>query len=173
MFWMRDKCGDDCLYTPSSPRETHANSGLYKYRMAMMAEIVPSKLMTFSLLPANLITGTDFGCTSLLYTISDLMDAGIWTDRTTTSIFNSDGGPENVGYVQHATAFQLLKTKVVRKKIIFARLPPDHHHNFVDATFGVAETHLRAPGFQGCRLCNTVGFATGVAATFLRTNIRI
>ena len=79
VFLMRDKCGDDCLYTPSAPRESSANNGLYKYRMAMMAEIVPGKLMTLSLIPRNVITGGDFGGTSLLGAISDMMDAGTTT----------------------------------------------------------------------------------------------
>ena len=134
VFLMRDKCGDDCLHCPSVPRESSKNNGFYKYRMAMMGEIIPGKFMNLSLLPPNLVTGGDFGATSLLYTISDLMDAGLWTAKTERFTFNSDGGPENVSYVQHAVCMTLLKKKVVRKSVVFIRLPSEHHHDFMDTT---------------------------------------
>ena len=146
VFWLRDKCGDDCLYTPAHGR---VNQSLYQYRMAMMAEIVPDQLLTFSLLPTNLTTGGNFGATSLLSVISDMMDAGIWTQDTKRAIFNSDGGPECVGWVLHAVCEELVTQRVVKEDLIFARLIPEHHHDFADATFGVAEDALTAPGYSG------------------------
>ena len=149
LFCMRDKCGDECLYLPSSPRQILTNKSKYQWRMAAQFELYPGKLTLISLLPAHCFAGANFGCTSLLTGITTLMDFSIFTTQTKRLILNEDGGSENVNWCKHALCMQLIKELTTLDEILIARLPPEHHHDWADTTIGVLEDALNMPGFKG------------------------
>ena len=149
LFCMRDKCGDDCLYLPSRPRQTLGNKGNYQWRMAAQFELYPGKLTQINLLPANVIAGSNFGCSSCCSGLCSLIDRGIMTPSTRVLIMNEDGGSENVNWVHHALSMTLIKEVAILDDLYVPRLPPEHHHDWADTTISVVEGALDAPGFDG------------------------
>ena len=146
---MRDKCGDDCLHVPSNPRKTLGNTSKYQYRMAAQLELYPGTLTLINLLPAHVTSGANFGCTSMLSGMLELMDLGLFTSSTARLIFNEDGGTENVNWTKHALCMTLIDEMNTLDEILVARLPPEHHHAWADTTISVIESSLDAPGFAG------------------------
>eukprot|EP00965_Chrysotila_dentata_P176245 5819842-Pleurochrysis_carterae.AAC.1 len=72
-----DKCGDDSLYTPGGGgRLSGANQFQYTYRLSLQASQIFGSIWELSVFPPNLVTGADFGCTSLLITLTRLMLRG-------------------------------------------------------------------------------------------------
>jgi hypothetical protein len=64
--------------------------------MAAQLELFPGTLTLINLLPAHVTSGANFGCTSMLSEMLELMDLGLFTSSTARLIFNEDGGTENV-----------------------------------------------------------------------------
>ena len=160
IFFQRDGCGSDVLYLPARVRRLQTTRDMYQYHLGLQCEMIRDKLMTLNVLPPFLSKGANFGATSFLNFIVDMQaracceglccelflhffyhtcqDAGYWTKDTTEAIVNWDGGGEQNNWVQHAVCLQLVQEKVVKKKLITARLPKEHHHDFNDTTFASA-----------------------------------
>eukprot|EP00965_Chrysotila_dentata_P063974 2119546-Pleurochrysis_carterae.AAC.1 len=69
-----DKCGDDSLYTPGGGgRLSGENQSKYTYRISLQASHIFGKLWELSIILPMVITGADFGCTSLLNTLGRMM----------------------------------------------------------------------------------------------------
>eukprot|EP00965_Chrysotila_dentata_P149968 4952799-Pleurochrysis_carterae.AAC.1 len=170
IFEQSDKCGDDCLYTPGGGgRLSGSNQSKYTYRLSLQASQIFGKLWELSILLPQLVTGADFGCTSLLNTITRMMHNKELTPEkrrlvrgsdvsalqspcfltsvlrafTLTIIRNSQGGSENVNFSMHALHATLVKRGVF-DEIIWARLPPDHSHEEIDRLFSTIESWLNS-----------------------------
>ena len=149
LFCMRDKCGDDCLYLPSNPRKTLANTSKFQYRMAAQLELYPGTLTLINMLPDHVTSGASFGCTSMLSGMLELIDLRFFTANTRRFIFNEDGGTENVNWPKHALCMTIIDEVKTLNDILVARLPPEHHHAWADTTISVLEDSLDTPGSGG------------------------
>jgi len=149
VYWARDKCGDDMFWLPSPPARTSmANTGHFRYRMALQAEQVPDRQLIVSLVPPSVKTGANYSCSSMLHAIIKMQDQGTWTAETRTAFMNSDGGSDMVNWVQHGIICVLLHERVL-DELYFYRLPPTHHHELADRTFGILEGLSKKAGFGG------------------------
>lgn len=145
-----DKCGDHCLYLPSSTRVSSSNVGKYVYRVSLQANVYAGKLFHLSILLPNLVTGENFGITSFLSGLVSMIQLKEVTPKTRFFMRGVDGGSENVNYASlgmNATLVHLRRFDVVQQH----RLPPSHSHiHLTDGTFSVIEQWLTGPGFGGC-----------------------
>eukprot|EP00965_Chrysotila_dentata_P232992 6199312-Pleurochrysis_carterae.AAC.1 len=77
VFEQSDKCGDDSLYTPGGGgRPSSDNQSKFTYRLSLQASHIFGKLWELAVILPMVITGADFGCTSLLSTIVRLIKNG-------------------------------------------------------------------------------------------------
>ena len=60
-----DKCGDSCIHAPCGPgnRLSSDNVGLWRFKVALQADVFASKLFHLTLLLPNLRGGANFGIT--------------------------------------------------------------------------------------------------------------
>lgn len=146
-----DKCGDHCLYLPSTERVSSANMGKYRYRLSLQANVYAGKLFHLSLLLPNLITGENFGITSFLCGLATMIQLGEVTPKTRVFMRGVDGGSENVNHASLGlNAFLVYHRRfdVVQQH----RLPPSHSHIYLtDGLFSVLEEWLTGKGFAGCK----------------------
>ena len=148
-----DKCGDHCLYIPSSARAASANVSKYRYRLSLQANVYAGKLFNLMFLLPNLKTGADFGISSFLAGLCRMFELGEVTSRTRRLFRGMDGGSENVNFA--GLGMNNLLVKELHEGSITEvqqhRLPPDHSHTFLtDGTFSVIEGFLTHDGFPGC-----------------------
>lgn len=145
-----DKCGDSCLYLPSSSRVSSDNVGKYQYRLSLQANVYASKLFHLSLLLPSLVTGANFGITSFMCGLVKMIELKEVTPATRVFMRGVDGGSENVNHASlgmncvlvHLGCFDVIQQH---------RLPPSHSHIFLtDGTFSVIEKWLTGPGSPGC-----------------------
>lgn len=145
-----DKCGDHCLYLPSSARASSENVNKYRYRVALQANVYAGKLFHLSILMPNLVTGKNFGITSFLCGLVSMIQLGEVTPATRFFMRGVDGGSENVNHASLGMNAFLVHSRrfdVVQQH----RLPPSHSHIYLtDGTFSVIEGWLTGPGFAGC-----------------------
>lgn len=145
-----DKCGDHCLYLPSSARVSSENVGKYQYRVSLQANVYAGKLFHLSILLPNLVTGENFGITSFLCGLVSMIQMGQVTSKTRFFMRGVDGGSENVNHASlgmNALLVHLRRFDIVQQH----RLPPSHSHiHLTDGTFSVIEEWLTGPGFAGC-----------------------
>ena len=152
VFEQADKCGDSSLYLPGSGRISSKNAGKYTYHVALQANIFPGKLINGYLLLPSLRTGANFGATSFLFSLCNAIKAGSITRNTTMLLRGSDGGSENVGFTMHGVHINLVR--VTKKELIWARLPPDHSHDYCDRWFSAVEGFVKDAYAKGV---NTIG----------------
>lgn len=149
-----DKCGDTCLYLPSSNRVSSDNVNRYRYRVSLQANVYAGKLFHLSILLPNLKTGENFGITSFLCGLVSMIQMKEVTSRTRYFMRGVDGGSENVNHASlglNAFLVNQRRFDVVQQH----RLPPSHSHiHLTDGTFSVIEEWLTGNGFPGC---NTLG----------------
>lgn len=145
-----DKCGDSCLYLPSSSRVSSDNVGKYQYRLSLQANVYASKLFHLSILLPSLVTGANFGITSFMCGLVKMIQLKEVTQRTKVFMRGVDGGSENVNHASlgmncmlvHLGCFDIVQQH---------RLPPSHSHIFLtDGTFSVIEKWMTGPGCAGC-----------------------
>lgn len=145
-----DKCGDHCLYLPSSQRVSGDNAGKYRYRLSLQANVYAGKLLHLSILLPNLITGENFGITSFLCGLASMVKLGQVTPKTRIFMRGVDGGSENVNHAalgMNAFLVHSRRFDVVQQH----RLPPSHSHIYLtDGLFSVLEKWLTGDGFPGC-----------------------
>jgi hypothetical protein len=151
-FEQADKCGDSCLYLPGSGRINSSNAGKYSYHVSLQANIFPGKLINGYLLLPSLRTGANFGATSFLYSICNAIKAGMITRETKSLYRGSDGGSENVGFTMHGVHINLVRA--TQKDLVWARLPPDHSHDYCDRWFSAVEGFVKDAYAKGV---NTLG----------------
>ena len=132
-FEQDDKCGDSCLYLPGSGRINSNNTGKYSYHVSLQANMFPGKLINGYILLPSLRTGANFGATSFLYSICNAIKAGMITSETKMLYRGSDSGSENVGFTMHGVHINLVRA--TKKDLIWARLPPNHSHDYCDRWF--------------------------------------
>lgn len=145
-----DKCGDHCLYLPSSARISSENVNKYRYRVSLQANVYAGKLFHLSILLPSLETGANFGITSFLCGLVSMIQLKEVTRNTRCFMRGVDGGSENVNraslgmnaFLVHCRRFDVVQQH---------RLPPSHSHIYLtDGTFSVIEQWLTGPGFAGC-----------------------
>lgn len=145
-----DKCGDHCLYLPSSARASSENVSKYQYRVALQANVYAGKLFHLSILLPNLVTGENFGITSFLSGLVSMIQLGEVTPATRFFMRGIDGGSENVNHASlgmNAFLVHRRRFDVVQQH----RLPPSHSHIYLtDGTFSVIEEWLTGRGYAGC-----------------------
>lgn len=145
-----DKCGDHCLYLPSSARVSSENAGKYRYRISLQANVYAGKLFHLSILLPNLVTGENFGITSFLCGLVSMIQLQEVTTKTRFFMRGVDGGSENMNHASLGMNAFLVHSRrfdVVQQH----RLPPSHSHIYLtDGTFSVIEQWLTGPGFAGC-----------------------
>lgn len=73
---------------------------------------------------------------------------GTLTRDTKIIMRGSDGGSENVSYTMHGVHVNVVRT--TRKELIWARLPPDHSHDYCDRWFSALEGWLTDPSASKC-----------------------
>lgn len=146
-----DKCGDQCLYLPSSNRVSSENVSKYRYRISLQANVYAGKLFHLSILLPNLITGENFGITSFLSGLVSMIQLKEVTPSTRFFMRGVDGGSENVNHASlgmNAFLVHHHRFDVVQQH----RLPPSHSHiHLTDGTFSVIEQWLTGNGFAGCK----------------------
>ena len=147
-----DKCGDQCLYLPSSQRISADNVSRYQYRVALQANVYASKLYHLSLLLPNLTTGANFGLTTELCGLVRMIQLGEVTAATRKFMRGIDGGSENVNHASLGMNNYLCGPKTRRfDEVLQNRLQPGHsHHYLTDGLFSVIEGWCTGPGFAGC-----------------------
>lgn len=145
-----DKCGDQCLYLPSSNRVSSDNTGKYRYRVSLQANVYAGKLFHLSILLPNLITGENFGMTCFLSGLVSMIKLKEVTTQTRCFMRGVDGGSENVNHASlglNAFLVHHRRFDIVQQH----RLPPSHSHiHLTDGTFSVIEHWLTGNGFAGC-----------------------
>lgn len=145
-----DKCGDQCLYLPSSARVSSKNVGKFRYRVSLQANVYAGKLFHLSILLPNLVTGENFGITSFLSGLVSMIQLKQVTRDTRFFMRGVDGGSENVNHASlgvNAFLVHHRRFDVVQQH----RLPPSHSHiHLTDGTFSVIEEWLTGNGFGGC-----------------------
>ena len=147
-----DKCGDQSLHLPASPRVSSDNVSLYQYRVSLQANVYTGKLYNLTLLLPNLTTGTNFGLTTELCGLVRMIQIGEITSATRGFMRGVDGGSENVNHASLGMNSMLCGPKTRRFDIVQQnRLEPGHsHHYLTDGTFSVIEGWMTGPGFAGC-----------------------
>jgi hypothetical protein len=137
VFEQADKCGDSCLYLPGGGRVSSANTSKWSYHVALQTNIYPGKLINAFLLLPNLTTGANFGATSFLFSLCNMIKYGLITKETKTIMRGSDGGSENVAFTIHGVHMAVVR--MTKKELIWARLPPDHSHDYCDRYFSALQ----------------------------------
>lgn len=144
-----DKCGDHCLYLPASYRPSSDNIDKYQFRLALQANVYAGKFFHLSLLLPNLVTGANFGITSMLNGLIRMIQLGEVTHSTRHFMRGMDGGSENVslaGLAMNSVLVHYRRFDIVQQ----SRLPPAHsHHYLTDGMFAVIEGWLSGDGFGG------------------------
>jgi hypothetical protein len=138
VFEQSDACGEDCLNIPSVARVTSSNASKWTYRLKLQANVYPGKHFSFLLKPEPVIGGANFGATSLLHGLADMMDRKCITSSKRHFVRGTDGGSENRSKVMHGVHAMLVQFGVF-DTITWARLPPSHSHDFVDRVFSAIE----------------------------------
>ena len=147
-----DKCGDSSIFIPADLRINGANTGRYKYRLALQANVYAGKLYHLSLLLPNLTTGANFGIQSMVNGLVRMIQLGEVTPETRKFMRGIDGGSENENISTLALNSILVGKPVRRFDVVQQnRLPPSHsHHWLTDGTFSVIEGWMTGDGFAGC-----------------------
>ena len=124
-----DKCGDSSLYLPAEARPHAANTSLYRYRVALQANVYAGQLFHLSLLLPNLTTGANFGIQSLLNGLVRMIQLGEVTPLTRNFFRGCDGGSENENLASLAINSTLIQTARRFDQVQQSRLPPSHSHH--------------------------------------------
>eukprot|EP00965_Chrysotila_dentata_P062755 2079113-Pleurochrysis_carterae.AAC.2 len=86
-----DKCGDDSFYTPGGRgRLSGANQSKYTHRISLQALHIFGKAWELSFSLPMLITGADFGCTSLLTSLVRMIMNGTLTNSKRRLVRGTD-----------------------------------------------------------------------------------
>lgn len=145
-----DKCGDECLFIPADYRTNADNVSLYKFRVALQANVYAGKLFHLSLLLPHLVTGANFGIQSMLNGLVAMVKLGEVGPTCRQFLRGVDGGSENNNLASLAMNSMLVKVRrfdVVQQ----IRLPPSHsHHWLTDGLFSTIEGWMTGQGFAGC-----------------------
>ena len=147
-----DKCGDSCLQLPCGPgvRSSSANVGLWKFKLALQADVFASKLLHLTLLLPNLRCGADFGLTSYFTGLTRMSKLGHLGQLKSECLRGFDGDSGNVCLVGLAFNCTLIGHRRANG-VLQHRLPPDHSHTWqTDGLFSVIEGWLTHEGFAGC-----------------------
>ena len=176
-----DKCGDSCLHCPTpGGRVCSANTSLWQYKISLQANVFAGKLFHLSLLLPNLSDGANFGITSFLTGLCDLVARGDVGDLKRQLFRGFDGDSANVCKVGLGMNCVLVKLTRSFDLVQQHRLPPDHSHTqYTDGLFAVIEGWLRHEGFAGARTVTelvqflTTQFAEAKAYKSQRVSIRI
>ena len=148
LYEQADKCGDGCLYLPGGGRVSSANQGKWKFRVALQANLYPGKALNVFMLLPSLKTGANFGATTWLHSLVNMVNCGSLTKETHTIVRGSDGGSEFVAFTIHATHCHT--AQILGKRIIWARYAPDHSHDLADRFFSWVEGFLNDLSHHGC-----------------------
>ena len=145
-----DKCGDECLYLPADYRTSADNVGLFKFRVALQANVYAGKLFHLSLLLPHLQTGANFGIQSMLEGLVAMIKLGEIGPTCRQFLRGVDGGSENNNLASLAMNSMLVHVRrfdIVQQ----TRLPPSHsHHWLTDGLFSTIEGWMTGDGFAGC-----------------------
>jgi hypothetical protein len=159
-----DKCGDGCLHAPCGPgnRVSSSNVGLYRFKLALQADVFASKLFHLTLLLPNLKGGADFGITAYFTGLVRLAKLGMLGGDKSKFMRGFDGDSGNVcavGLAFNCTLIHHRRANVMQQH----RLPPDHSHTWhTDGLFSVIEGWLTHEGFRGA-------YTISQLVSFLRT----
>jgi hypothetical protein len=125
-----DKCGSSYAHIPSPPggREDGDTATRYKYRTGLQGNLFVGELLRISIVPPNLRTGANFGCSAYLSGLLELKRMGLLAPE---QIRQTDSGPDNDAAATHAFHCSLIHWGAM-KRMAWIRLHPKHSHNLAD-----------------------------------------
>jgi hypothetical protein len=125
-----DKCGSEYAHTPSPPggREDGDVATRFKYRTALHGNLFEGELHRISIVPPNLRTGANFGCTAYLGGLYEMSKQKLLGEN---QIRQTDSGPDNEAVITHAFHWLLVHVGAINK-LIWNRGAPKHSHNKAD-----------------------------------------
>jgi len=100
---------------PKNSRDRKNCAGNYKYRQCLQGDFYPGRGNYYLIVPPMLSTGANFGLTSFLITLYDLIKKGKVGGSMRKLIRQTDGGPDNVSWVTYAIFAVLVKEGVLNR----------------------------------------------------------
>ena len=139
VFSVDDKSGSawHFLPMPDNQRESKDTTSNYKYKMCLQGNFYPSRGNFYCFVPPFLHTGGNFGCTSFVTTLYELIHAGKLDHRVSKLMRQTDGGSDNVSWVTFALHAMLIREGVLNQ-LDWVRLRPGHSHNECDSNHRLA-----------------------------------
>ena len=125
-----DKCGSIfCqLPSPEGGRESGQMASRYKYRTSLQGNLFVGALHRISVVPPNLQTGANFGCSAHLGGLYEMSSRG---KLGSEGLRCTDSGPDNDALVTHCYHWCLIHFGVLQK-LTWIRLKAKHSHNLAD-----------------------------------------
>lgn len=152
-----DKCGSFWQQLPGDAegRDGKATARA-KYVFAIQANVVvgPGGVQRFTVVPKNICTGANFGCTNFVMALVRAKRAGRLHQGVKKVIRHTDGGPDNVAIVTHLLHFLLVYIGAF-EELLWILFESGHSHTEIaDRLFHIlkllfkSETGVRVQGVE-------------------------
>ena len=130
LYQADDKCGSHFLKLPidDSGRDSKKTAKAF-YTFSLQSNMVPGQrgLNRLSIVPKHLLTGSNFGLTSLLLALERAFDLQRMKPHVTRLVRHSDGGSDNVSVETHFFHWLLVYLGVF-EEVLWFRFDAGHSH---------------------------------------------